>query len=322
MRSASKHPIPTSTNLVMSAGVLVGMPFLLWCVTHTALLPVRLMALVAFCLMGQTLFALIHEAEHGHLLPSKRHNELLGVLLSALFPGSFSVLRAGHLVHHRRNRTEAEAIDVIRPGQSRLRRYATYYSMLSGVIWAGIVLLSVVMCLLPSRLFKLPRDHEQATNPHTYLAFLAEVPSQRQVWLEVLFVLGAWAAMSWALELSWVSVLAYVTFGIVWSSQQFIYHVRTPLHIVEGSWNLHMWRPFELLLLNTNHHLTHHRHPNVPWSHLPALAKERPWRSYLKTWAALALPPRGAEHAWPQQTIRRGPLPTPIPARFRRPEGT
>jgi len=102
--------------------------------------------------------------------------------------------------------------------------------------------------------------------------------------------------------------LCYAAFAFSWSSQQYIYHVRSPRHLVEGAFNLRLSRPFELLYLNFNYHLTHHRAVSVPWIHLPRVAGRPPvreyWMTYLKLWA----PPEPVSSAWPVQFQARGQL--------------
>lgn len=316
---ALARPIPAALNLAIAAIQLAGMLGLLWWVSHASSVFGLVFGLAAFCLLGQSLFSLIHEAEHDKLHPDPRVNVAVGVLLSALFPGSFSILRAGHLTHHGRNRTDAELIDYFRPHEGRWRKTFKYYTVFLGTIWAGIVALSVLVCFLPGRFFRLPEDHERGADVATYLSFLAEVKRWR-VRAETAFVILFWGAMSHLLDLGWQALAAYGLFGVIWGSQQFIFHVRTPMHLVEGSWDLRVWPIFGWPLLHFNYHLTHHRHPRQPWIYLPELAEERPWRPYMLTWARLFLPPRPYAVAWPQQLLTRGPLPPDPPPEFQRPE--
>lgn len=314
-----EHLIPSRLNLTIAAIQVFAALGLLSLVSHAPTLGTQLVATGAFCLLGQSLFSLIHEAEHDKLHPDRRVNDVVGVLLSALFPGSFSILRAGHLTHHGRNRTDSELIDYYRPDEGRWGKTLKYYTVFLGTIWFGVVALSALTCFLPARYFRLPDDHARGADVATYLAFLADVKRWR-VQAEAAFVVLFWGVMAHLLELGWPAVWAYVAFGVVWGSQQFIFHVRTPIHLIEGSWDLHVWPLFGWVLLHFNYHLTHHRHPRAPWTALPALAEEPPWRPYMLTWARLFLPPRPYALAWPQQLQTRGPLPPDPPDEFRRPQ--
>jgi fatty acid desaturase len=146
-----------------------------------------------------------------------------------------------------------------------------------------------------------------------YLAFVRELGAWR-VRGEALVVV----ALGWALfrvfHLEWPAVCAcYAAFGFSWSSQQYIYHVRSPRHLVEGAFNLRLWRPLELLYLNFNYHLTHHRGVSVPWIHLKAATEDLPTAGYLATYGRLWAPPRSVSEAWPVEHQARGRL-APRPA--------
>ncbi|MBK7758298.1 MAG: fatty acid desaturase [Deltaproteobacteria bacterium] len=81
-----------------------------------------------------------------------------------------------------------------------------------------------------------------------------------------------------------------------------------------------MPRWMSLFYLRFNYHLTHHRQPMVPWSHLPDVAEEPPWRPYGLTWIRSWAPPRPmTAAAWPESWQRRGPLPQNPPPELRRP---
>ncbi len=104
--------------------------------------------------------------------------------------------------------------------------------------------------------------------------------------------------------------MCYAAFAFCWASQQYIYHVRTPRHVVLGALDLHLWRPFELLYLHFNYHLTHHVAAWVPWIYLPKIAAERPTRGYLSTYLEQWRPPEPLEKAWPPCFQPSGALPS------------
>lgn len=310
--------IPATLNLAISGLVLALALALLYAGAHTRGLAFGACAL-GFAALGQTLFALIHEAEHDKLHPNRRVNDALGTVFSAFFPGSFSVLRAAHLAHHRRNRSDAELIDFYRPGESRLVKTLKYYALISGAIWIGAPLTSLALCLVPGRRFRGKPKEERSTDLATYLAFLDGVSFWR-IRLEVLAAAAQWGLMAWALGLR-AGPLAwqYAAFAFFWASQQYVYHVRTPVHRVEGTFDLRLPGWLRWAWLNLNYHLTHHRDVTVPWLYLPAAAARPPWRPYLRTWLDSWRPPRPIERAWPQRFLARGPLPEPSPPEFREP---
>ncbi|MCB9791352.1 MAG: fatty acid desaturase [Alphaproteobacteria bacterium] len=313
---SSPHPIPSGLNLALSAGVFLTMLALLPLGQALGGLGLAACAL-AFAVLGQSNFALIHEAEHDKLHADKRVNDAAGALLSALFPGSFTVLRAAHLMHHRRNRSDTELIDYYRPGE-RLAKTLKYYTLISGVIWVGSPIVSVLTCFVPGRWFKADPEHEDSTDLASFLVFLDGADPWR-IRAEVALTLGLWAAMLSIVGLSWTTlVLFYGVFAFFWASQQYVYHVRTPLHLVEGSLDLRMNPALGWLWMHFNYHLTHHRRPKVPWLYLPQVAEQAPTQPYLRTWLTSWRPPRPYARAWPQGFIARGSLPADPPAEFQR----
>ena len=80
----------------------------------------------------------------------------------------------------------------------------------------------------------------------------------------------------------------YAGFGFSWSAMQYVHHYGTTRHVLEGARNLWIWGPLDALWLNHNWHLTHHKHPTVPWIHLPRLGRrENPERGFLPAHYAL-----------------------------------
>jgi len=302
------YAVPVTANAIGTLAVPVLMIAALVLLGRTPSGWLQGAAIITFCLMGHTLFSLIHEADHDKLFPDRRLNYLAGVWLAAFFPASFTILRAAHLMHHARNRSDAELIDYFRPGENRWFKTLKYYGMVGGGIWIGSVILSILTCFLPSRFYQARPLSEPGPDAKTYLSFLSRTDAWR-IRREVLFAGVIWLSLILLLGLGSAAIAAYLVFGFVWSTQQFVFHVRSPLHLIEGSWDLHMWPFFSWVFLNGNYHLTHHRYPKIPWNQLPAASDGRPLRSYLLTWAHSLLPPRPIAQAWPRQFMSKGPLP-------------
>jgi fatty acid desaturase len=71
---------------------------------------------------------------------------------------------------------------------------------------------------------------------------------------------------------------------------QYVHHYGTERDVTKGARNLWIWGPLDALWMNHNWHQTHHQHPTVPWTHLPAIGREEnprrgflPW-AYLRMW--------------------------------------
>ena len=76
--------------------------------------------------------------------------------------------------------------------------------------------------------------------------------------------------------------IVYFGFGFSWSAMQYVHHFGTERHVLHGTRNLWFLAPIDLVWLNHNWHLTHHKHPTVPWIYLSTLAtSEDPKRESL-----------------------------------------
>jgi fatty acid desaturase len=119
-----------------------------------------------------------------------------------------------------------------------------------------------------------------------------------------------WVASWYLLALDATAVaICYAAFAFSWSSQQYIYHVRTPRHLFLGAYDLKLWKPMEWLYLKFNYHLAHHQAVSVPWIYMDSVAKALPERGYWDTYCQLWAPPQPVSEAWPQELQRRGPIP-------------
>ena len=87
--------------------------------------------------------------------------------------------------------------------------------------------------------------------------------------LEGLWLLAFWTWVLWLGPWHWQTLaVSYSAFAFSWSSLQWIYHMRTPIHVIEGAYNLRAPSLIRVLFLNFNYNLTHHRDPALPWQEL------------------------------------------------------
>lgn len=221
---------------------------------------------LAFAFLFLPLYSLLHEAEHRVFHADARVNEAFGVLLAAFFPGPFTFLRACHLGHHRRNRSDAEMFDLYYPSDNLTWKRAYFYFLYTGGFWLAVPLAILVMLVRPS----LPRG--QVLRDPSTVAMLNGIPEGffRRIRLECVGVVLLHAGLILGLGLSpGRYLLLYALFGLNWSAQQYITHAASPRHVLDGAHNLRAARVYELLLLHFNWHLAHHQHPRVPWLYLP-----------------------------------------------------
>ncbi len=306
-----RYPIPDRLNVWVTVAQLAVSVALLWGASRFwsqhQLWGVAVCALV-FSFVMQAGFSLLHEAEHRKLHSRRSVNDFLGFLCAAMFPGSFQLLTVAHLNHHKVNRSDAELVDYIRPGESAWLKHVQFYALITGLIWVTAPVVTLVICLTPTTLLSKAFAKGEGGTIARYLAFIQRAGANR-VRLETIAAIGLWALVWWSLGLAFAAVaICYAAFAFSWSSQQYIYHVRTPRHLIEGAYDLKLWAPLQALYLNFNYHLSHHRAPNVPWLYMRDVAQEEPTQSYGLTYLALWAPPQPVEQAWPVEHQVRGAL--------------
>lgn len=265
-----------AANVAVVVVQLAGWALLLTAVDARALpIPLRAAALVVFCLMMQGVFTMLHEYCHLNAHRNPRLNAAIGWVSATLFGTAPTLLRVQHWGHHRRNRTEAERAEFIHPGETRWGKTATYYAAILGGIWVGCLVAPLAAVFVPHRAALRLARHERF---NSFAAGFGEFGARewRALRLEGVVLAACWAAL--LLYGPWRAgslAVAYAAFAFSWSSLQWIYHLHTPLHVVEGAYNLRAPGPVRLLFLNFNYNLTHHRRPETPWQELRAASDPR-----------------------------------------------
>ncbi len=285
--TAAAGALPARRNVALAIAIVAAALFLQWWAARqtSAWAVAGIGVLFSFLLLP--LYSLLHEAEHRLFNRDARVNDAFGVALAALFPGSFSFLRACHLGHHRRNRSDVERFELLLPGDAAAARTAAFYALFLGGFWLLVPLATVALVVWPRLLrAQIVQDAPEAA------AMVNGVRAGfvRRIRLESLAVVALHVALFFALELRVVTVLAlYGLFALNWSSQQYVTHAYSPRDVKNGAHNLAAARAYEMLLLNFNWHLAHHQNPAVPWNRLPAFedtSRARPGylRAFLRFW--------------------------------------
>jgi fatty acid desaturase len=287
--TSSRADIPAKLNAAIIAAQLVAIAICCFAASriHSAGGLVGL-ALV-FGLVMNSVYSIIHEAEHAILFPNRRLNDLAGALMALFFPAPFHLIRQGHLGHHLRNRSDDEAFDFYFEDDHRIWRFMVMYGILTGFYWIVVVLGNIVFLFFP---FAANKRYWEFDRPA--VAFMESLnPSYRRlIQLECLAVVVVHTAIVWSLNIPLLNyTVMYFGFGFTWSAMQYVHHYGTERHVTRGARNLRLWGPIDRLWLNHNWHLAHHEHPTVPWVHLPTLVADGEptergfllW-SYLKMW--------------------------------------
>jgi fatty acid desaturase len=253
---------------------------------------------LAFGLVMNSVYSIIHEAEHAMLFPRRAWNDAAGAFMALFFPAPFHLIRQGHLGHHFRNRSDDEAFDLYFEGDHRLWRCLVLYGILTGCYWIVVVLGNLVFLFFPFAADKRYWDFDRPS--HAFMESLN--PSYRRlIQLECLAAIGLHALIIWWFHIPPLNyAVMYFGFGLTWSAMQYVHHYGTERHVTRGARNLRLWEPIDRLWLNHNWHLVHHQHPTVPWIHLPVLEGPTPagkrgfllW-SYFKMWRG---PRKATEH--------------------------
>jgi fatty acid desaturase len=302
----SRHQrIPATANAAILLGQLLALAA---CYVAASLLhgfwPIAGLA-IAFGVLMNSVYSVIHEAEHAMLFPDRRVNDGAGVVMALFFPAPFHLLRQGHIGHHMRNRSDDEAFDLYFDGDNVVWKWMVWLGILTGLYYVLVVVSNVVAAVVP---FILDRRHFKI-NRHVSVdrasaAFLESFNPAHLRWIrwEGIAAIMLHAGIVWGLRIPLVNYLAmYASFGFMWSAMQYVHHYGTERHVTRGARNLWLFGPIDTLWLNHNWHRAHHEHPTVPWVYLPRLAGEEaaprsrgflPW-AYMKMWKG---PRRTDEH--------------------------
>jgi fatty acid desaturase len=180
-----------------------------------------------------------------------------------------TLVQVQHWGHHRRNRTESERGEFIHEDESPFGKTVRYYVAILGGLWLVCPLVALLVPFLPFSAARwLAADRRFNTYAAAFLDF--DAASWQRMRLEGLLFWCVWGALLvWGPWSPATLAVAYGSFAFSWSTLQWIYHVNTPIHVVEGAYNLRLPTPLRWLFLNFNYNLTHHRHPYLSWQELP-----------------------------------------------------
>jgi fatty acid desaturase len=252
----------------------------------------KALIVILFCLMMQGVFSFMHECFHNHAHPNKQINWFTGWISSTIFGTSYTLFRINHLGHHERNRTRAELVDYIYPDESPLRKSVIYYTGILGGIWLGGFIGSIILPLLP---FTVVKALEARSEDNSYLTAFKDFSERDWTMMRVELALGVgfWVAAILVFNWEWQPLLiAYGAFAFSWSLLQWVYHVRTPIHVIEGAYNLRVPTPIRWLFLNFNYNLTHHRDASYHWQELHTVSNHDEMQPLWYRLIRMALPPR------------------------------
>jgi fatty acid desaturase len=287
--------IPSVLNAVI-IGVQLGAVFACFVIASRPNLGWYLLPLaIGFGIVMNSVYSIVHEAEHAMLFRRRRLNDGVGIAMALLFPAPFHLLRQGHLGHHQRNRSDDEAFDLYFDGDHVVWRWMVWYGILTGMYYVVVVLSNVAAVFLP---FILDRRHyrieERVSVDRPGAAFLESLNPRYVTWIRwealAAIVLQVCIVVGFSIPI-WRYLALYGSFGFMWSAMQYVHHYATERHVTRGARNLALLAPVDLVWLHHNWHRVHHEHPTVPWTYLPEIGQTEspeprgflPWY-YLKMW--------------------------------------
>jgi len=283
--TSSSALIPVRTNLML-AGVALALHAIVLLILPAlhATTTVLILAAGFVALASPTHWALIHEAIHNLLLPGRAANERLARPLAIAFGVPFRAVRFAHLRHHRYNRTPWGREEVFDSAtQNSWIAHAFHYGRITFGLYLGELALSL-LCWLPRSLLR-PRLHalcpdldDGARGMATFIDREILSPSGlAQIRIDAVCTVALYATAFALYGAHWPILVAFlVVRGFISSQLDHAPHHDTPLDRRGHALNLSAPRWLECVLLNFNHHRTHHQHPNLPWSALPARSHSEP----------------------------------------------
>lgn len=296
-RSVHKIPSPApdaraNAAMLALAGLalawqLIGLPLALRAADGPSL--ALLATLVPVVLATPIHWGLIHEGIHGQLLSSRRANERLARLLAVGLAMPFNAVRFGHLMHHRFTREPFDRPDVDDATEPRWRRRLAYYARLMGGLYIAELLLPLI-AFLPARMARAliarsvgAHGPEGAQVQRLFANHAGDAQNRRRArrdWLAS-FVLYA---LSFSLYgPAWPVLLAAMLLRGLWLSMaDNLPHYGVALEEPGRSRDLRVPRVMGVMLMNHHLHRQHHLHPTLPWTALPALAREEATRGPAK----------------------------------------
>ncbi len=249
--------------------------------------------LIPALLFSNTYWALMHEGIHYSLFLNKNHNDYLSRILGIFFGCAFNVVRAGHLLHHRMNRSEHDRMEVFEPDKQKwLPKTLYYYWFLMNGLYQTEILLPFISFLPKSLIMKKLKNlsHDKA-HPESIEYFINQLNKPKvlnQIRIDTIGVLIAYAISFFLYGHYWfILVLFLLVRGFLISMADNLPHYNTPVDDKRFAYNLVAPRLLQWLLLNFNYHRIHHHYPNIPWHELPKtfLKHDNVARySYAKQW--------------------------------------
>lgn len=251
--------------------------------------------LVAMVPLTTPFWSLIHEAIHGSLQRERERNDRLGRVLAIGYGAPFSLLKTGHLLHHRYSRTRRDRTEVYDPATTGWTTVAPgyYFRLVGGLYFAEVG--SLLLVAAPHRFWSyLAR---RLDTPDTVAGLVLDSISRRhlrQFRLDGTAVILLYVAAGLAYGPHvWMLAAAVAARAVLISIADNAFHYGTSLDAPLEAMNLRLAGPLERFVLAFNLHSVHHRHPGLPWYELRSAFMADDDRFHLGWFGAVARQFRG-----------------------------
>ena len=228
---------------------------------------------ISFILLTTTYWSLIHDCTHMSFNPEKKINFGFGRIMSIFFLSPFYLLRLGHLLHHRLNRTPIDT------SEANSGKFYYYFRLSIGLFLQELS--GNLLIFLPKKYIYQFAKKQGNNIPEIEKIILSNLKNRlmetnvTSTRIDAIFILLLIFITFWLYGEHWLILLASLTGrGFIVSVSDNSYHYNTKLNLAKSGRNLYLPRLGELLILNFNLHNVHHNYPNVPWWQLPVYFKK------------------------------------------------
>lgn len=263
-------------NLIVCVGViLINLLVLLspvWCSSLSVLLLIMAFDIIALRLTNIH-WHLVHEAVHRILFPSSRLNEKMGQLLSVLFFTGFTIIRFGHLVHHKTNRYE----DLTEVYDTGAAPNLAYYGEILGGFFIVAEFIAPCLCLLPRTILLNIAEKIQSNHPEkevmlqSFIRLISQKQKFHRARLETLMQILLFGLTLFIFQHHLILFLFYFLFrATLVSYYNNMPHYENSVRLdINAAENSYLPPLLSRTFLNFNYHRIHHEYPLLPWIDLP-----------------------------------------------------
>ena len=234
------------------------------------------LVLLMFLVATPTIWGLVHEGIHSHLLRQPLANRTASRVLCVLLGFSFDVVQFGHLIHHRYNGHKYDRPDKVVPEEPSWKSWLRHWTHLLGGQYLFTMIVSAV-AFSPSGVRQLVLRRHVAGSEVDIVAIrciagnwfsdanrIARIRFDSVAGMLLILLSVAHYGAFWP-----VVVLAFCGRALVYSTLDNLPHYGVGGRGDQAAMNLSLPRWASLIVLHHNLHRVHHERPDLPWRAVP-----------------------------------------------------